>query len=92
MRGPRVVVEVLLPSTVAKDSGEKFIAYQACASIQEYVLVSTHTACVEVYRRGDKDGAKWAYQRYGPEEVVMLESVDVYLPMSVIYRNIKLEF
>ncbi len=91
VQSPRVVVEVLSPSTIAKDRGEKFIAYQSCLSIQEYVLVSTHTPCVEVYRRGDKNGAKWTYQRYGQEEVVMLESVDVCLPMPVIYHNIKLE-
>lgn len=89
VKSPRVIVEVLSKSTAAKDRGEKFIAYLACPSIQEYVLVSTLVPCVEIYRREDEAGAKWAYQRYRPGEDVLLESVDVSLPVDVIYQGIK---
>src|SRR5437899_7774639 len=38
IRSPRFVMEVLSPSTETRDRGKKLITYQACPSIQEYVL------------------------------------------------------
>src|SRR5215210_9413337 len=37
---PRLVVEVLSPSTERTDRREKLAAYQSCPSLQEYALVS----------------------------------------------------
>src|SRR6266704_366965 len=37
---PRVVIEVLSPSTEARDRGVKFKAYQGCPTMQEIVLMS----------------------------------------------------
>ena len=45
---PRLIVEVLSPSTEATDRGKKFRYYQSCPSIQEYVLVSTQERAVDV--------------------------------------------
>src|SRR5258708_390573 len=44
---PRVIVEVLSPSTEATDRGKKFRYYQSCPSIQEYVLISTQEQAIE---------------------------------------------
>src|SRR5579859_3564509 len=48
---PRLIIEILSPSTVQRDRGEKLRAYKACPSMQEYVMVSTRRREVEVYRR-----------------------------------------
>lgn len=51
---PVVIVEVLSPSTEARDRGEKFEAYKHIASLKEYVLVSQDARRVEVRRRGER--------------------------------------
>ena len=51
---PVLIIEVLSPSTEARDRGEKFEAYKQMASLKEYVLVSQHERRVEVRRRGER--------------------------------------
>lgn len=51
---PRIVVEVLSPTTEAYDRDEKRLYYQQLPSLQEYVLVAQDRRRVEVWhRRGD---------------------------------------
>ena len=78
IRSPRVVVEALSPSTEKDDRTSKLLAYQACPTVQEVVLISQFAPHVEVYRRRE-DGKEWGYTFYGPglEDVIILESVDV---------------
>jgi Uma2 family endonuclease len=91
IRSPRIVVEVLSPSTEAIDRGTKFKAYQACQSIQEIVLISQFAQHVEVYRRSEEDEATWNYVFYGSGATIELASVDVFLAMDDIYRGINFE-
>jgi Uma2 family endonuclease len=49
---PHVIVEVLSPSTEARDRGEKFAAYKQITALEEYVLVSQDERRIEVRRRG----------------------------------------
>ena len=48
---PKVIVEVLSPSTANYDQGGKFRLYQQLPSFEEYVLVSQDTPRVEVSRK-----------------------------------------
>ncbi|MDZ4188701.1 MAG: Uma2 family endonuclease [Hydrogenophaga sp.] len=48
---PKVIVEVLSPSTAAFDRGGKFAHYRLLESLQEYVLIDPDTAQVDVFRR-----------------------------------------
>ena len=41
IRYPRVVIEVLSPTTEATDRGKKAAYYRACPTIQEYVMVDS---------------------------------------------------
>lgn len=88
IRSPRVVVEVLSPSTEPFDRGIKLKIYQACLTIQEIVLVSQFAPHVVVYRRGKEEDDPWSYIFYGPGATVELNSVDVYLSLDEIYRGI----
>ncbi len=88
IESPRVVVEVLSPSTEAKDRGAKFKAYQQCPTIQEIVLVSQFAPYVEVWQRDELDETRWHYRHYGPNEIVELRSIAVQIEMSAIYRGL----
>lgn len=85
---PRIVVEVLSPSTEAFDRGEKLDAYKACPTIQEIVLVSQFAQHIEVYRRESEDAPDWNYTIYGPRSTVELRSVDISITMDEIYQGI----
>jgi Uma2 family endonuclease len=88
IRSPRIVIEVLSPGTEAIDRGEKLRAYKACASIQEYMLISQFAQHVEVYRRESEDAATWSKREYGPGESIELRSVDIAISMDEIYQGI----
>ena len=88
---PRIVVEVLSPSTERDDRGPKLKAYKACPDIQEILLVNQFAEHVEVYRRAEEDSTTWNYSQYGPGEDFSLESIDVPLTMAEIYRRVNFD-
>src|SRR5581483_8101646 len=79
VRSPRLVVEVLSPSTEKVDRREKLQAYQACPTIAEIVLVNQFAPYVEIWRRDEEDEAAWHYMHYGEGEEVEFVSLDVRL-------------
>ena len=44
---PRLIVEVLSPTTERTDRHEKLAAYRSCASMQEYMLVSQERMLID---------------------------------------------
>ncbi|MDQ2906573.1 MAG: Uma2 family endonuclease [Chloroflexota bacterium] len=88
LRSPRVVVEVLSPSTEKFDRGNKLEAYKACPTIQEIMLINQFTQSVDVYRRSEQDTASWSRISYGPDVEIELKSVDVCISMREIYKGI----
>ena len=91
IRTPRLVVEVLSPSTESIDRGTKLAAYQACSSIQEIVLISQFTQYVEVYLRDEEESARWHRICYGPGDHVMLASIDVHFAIDELYKGINFD-
>ncbi len=85
LRSPRLVIEVLSPSTAYRDRGEKLRVYQACPSCEEYAMVSSHHREVEVYHREGAD--MWTLTRYRHEQVVTLTSVGLAMPVVEIYAH-----
>jgi Uma2 family endonuclease len=85
---PKVVVEVLSPSTEATDRGQKLREYQSIATLQEYVLINSDQAIVEVYRR--IEGRVWRYESYGPDDSLLLESLGFDYPIGKLYEGIVL--
>ena len=76
-REPRLIVEVLSPSTAAHDRGEKFARYRAAASLQEVVFIDLDNRRVDVHRRG-ADGL-FVVHPFEPGQDVELASVGVTL-------------
>jgi Uma2 family endonuclease len=84
---PRLIIEVLSPSTEATDRTEKRLNYQRLDSLQEYVLITQNEPLIEVYQR-QPDG--WISTRYGAGETVDLPSIELSLRVAVIYEDIPL--
>ncbi len=85
---PRLVIEILSPTTEAYDRGNKSSYYRACPAIQEYVLVNTQRQSIEVYRR--TTNKFWTLYPFERGEQVELASIGVTLPVAAIYENVKL--
>lgn len=79
---PRVVIEVLSPSTESYDREEKRGLYQQIPSLGEYVLVGQDCRRIEVWNRS---GADWISTTYGPGDTFALRSIDVELSVDEIY-------
>lgn len=84
---PLLVVEVLSPSTEEYDRGEKFYLYRSLASFKEYVVIhQNHTLVSAFFRLNEKD---WRTEDvFNISEAIHLQSVDVKLKLSDIYRGI----
>jgi Uma2 family endonuclease len=80
---PRVIVEVLSPSTESSDRGDNWAHLD---SLREYVLVSQSTARVEVFSR-DEAQSGWLYRQYGAGQTVELRSLEASLDVDAIYAN-----
>ncbi len=84
---PVVIIEVLSPSTEDFYRTEKFFAYQKLTSLREYLLVSQDKVHVEHLIR--QPGGEWLKREYTQgEQVVVLESIEAGIPVSVIYEGV----
>jgi Uma2 family endonuclease len=83
---PKLIVEVLSPSTEAKDRGAKFTYYQTMPSLQEYVLIDSEKVAMECYRRGE--GRLWLYYPYRAGDVISLSSIEFECPISLLYEGV----
>jgi Uma2 family endonuclease len=82
---PRVIVEVLSPSTEEYDRGEKLSHYQQIPSLEEIVLVAHDRHEIEVVRR-DVDGT-WSRHIAGDGHVARLTSIACDLAVAEVYRD-----
>jgi Uma2 family endonuclease len=85
---PKLLVEVLSPSTESVDRGEKFQEYRNISTLQEYVLISSDRMYIEVFRRSQ--GRVWLYESYEAGETVVLASVEFECAIAQIYDGITL--
>ncbi len=85
---PRVIVEVLSPSTEASDRGEKFQRYIMVDGFEEYVLVAQNQARIETFLR-QPDGT-WSLAFFeGMQAVARIRSLGVDLPLADIYAGVE---
>jgi Uma2 family endonuclease len=87
LTNPRLIVEVLSPSTERHDRGWKFKNYQLITSFEEYVLISQDEPRIERFlRQGDVGWLMTAVA--GLDKTVRFESVDCELPLAEIYEEV----
>lgn len=84
---PRVVIEVLSPTTEATDRGKKAAYYRACPSVQEYVMVDSEEVFIEVHRREEE---RWTINTFESGDTVTLESLGIQFPIEDAYEGTSL--
>lgn len=81
---PKLIVEVLSPSTAAVDRHEKRIAYRRIPALEEYVIVAQDAVEVTAFRR--KEG--WEPVILGSlESVLELRSLELRVALARIYED-----
>ena len=88
IQSPRLVVEVLSPTTEAYDRGRKLQYYTACPTIEEYLLVDSRSMRIEIYRKEQK---KWLYDAFEAGDEVELATLGVHIPVSDAYEDVVFE-
>ena len=85
-RAPKLVIEVLSPSTQAHDRSAKFALYRQMPSLVEYGLVDPDTRRIEVFRIG-ADGL-WVLHDMSDADALTLASVDVRIAMDDVFDGV----
>ena len=84
---PKVVVEVLSPSTELWDRSKKFTHYRAIESMREYVLISQDHVLVERFTLNAE--GQWALIDYRTlDDTLVLDSISCRIRLSDIYARI----
>jgi Uma2 family endonuclease len=81
---PRVVVEVLSPSTEVYDRGEKLAHYKRVESLEDIVLVAHDRRHIEVWHR---EGDSWSLELAHDGGIARLTSIDCALAVAEVYAN-----
>ena len=89
-RYPKLIAEVLSPSTEEFDRGMKFEDYQSLDSLEEYVLISQTEMRVECRRRVASNRNQWETELYRLGERISLKSIGLEVTVADLYRGISL--
>lgn len=83
---PRLVVEVLSPTTAAFDRGDKFADYRSIETLEEYVIISQERISVDCFRRNCE--GLWVLYPYSKGEDIYLASIDFRCAIKSLYEDI----
>jgi Uma2 family endonuclease len=81
---PRVVIEVLSPSTAEYDAGEKLRQYQSIPALAHVVLVAHDAVRIDVWTR---DGSTWTRRSYASGEKAQLAAIACAIDVDAVYRD-----
>jgi Uma2 family endonuclease len=84
---PKLVVEVLSPSTRGYDKRDKFMLYRSLPSLREYALVDPSSRAVEVFTWTD---AGWLLADQTGRAELRLASVALQLPQAELFKGVAL--
>ena len=86
-REPKLLVEVLSPSTASYDRGQKFARYRQLDSLLEYVVIDIAQRTADVYRKG-ADGL-WVLHPFAQGQDVVLGSVDLTISAADLFADVE---
>ena len=89
LANPVLIVEVLSPTTAARDHEEKFAIYRGIETFQEYLLISQEEAHVVQYQR-QQDGTWKRRDHTDLRSVLQLDSLGCQLRLEDIYDGVDL--
>lgn len=86
---PKVIVEVLSPSTEHYDRGEKFLRYRNYnPTLKDYLLVAQDKVLVEHFTR--QSNGEWKFKSYeAMSETVVIRSIKCSIKVKDIYARVK---
>jgi Uma2 family endonuclease len=89
VRLPKLVVEVISPSSVTNDLVRKIRIYNAIESIEEYLVIDSRTMWARVFRR-DADAQLWAdgQDLTSPDDRIELQTLDIAFSLEALYAGI----
>ncbi|MDQ5910013.1 MAG: Uma2 protein [Pseudomonadota bacterium] len=87
---PKIILEVLSPSTEAYDRGDKFEHYRRLASLSDYILVAQHRCRIEHFSR-QADGRWLLVEVNDLQADLALDSISCALPLAEIYERVVFE-
>jgi len=87
---PRLIAEVLSPSTETYDRGKKFAHYRTLDSLKEYLLIAQDQARVEQYIR-QSSGDWLLHEATQMEDTIRLPSVESEFTLSDVYDKIQFD-
>ncbi len=86
---PRLIVEVLSPSTQNYDQGDKFRAYRSISDMQEYILIDQSQPQVMQHSK-TKEG-QWLLTEYqGSTAILTLTSLAFQISLADLYEGVEL--
>jgi len=81
---PKVLIEVLSPSTRKYDRGKKFELYKEIPTLQEYILVDSKKPVVDIYRKTVHNS--WEMQQYTiNDHLIKIKALDLNITFEKIY-------
>jgi Uma2 family endonuclease len=84
---PRLLIEVLSPSTEGHDRGGKFAAYRQLPSLRQYVLVAQDRVAVDLLTRETDE--RWVLTAHEAlDQTLVLGAIDCTIPMAEIYAKV----
>jgi Uma2 family endonuclease len=88
IQSPRLVVEVLSPTTELNDRTWKLNNYCVHPTIEEYVLVDSRSLKIESYH---KEQNRWIYEAFEPTDEITIYSLGVHFPFADAYVDVEFE-
>jgi Uma2 family endonuclease len=85
---PKVIVEILSPTTADYDRGGKFVHYRSIPSFREYLLIAQDRMHVEHHTKLP-DGGWLLHETSDGEAIVSLESIRVRFKLSDAYDGVE---
>jgi Uma2 family endonuclease len=85
---PCLIIEVLSSSTESYDRGGKFRMYRTNPVLQDYLLVSSTSIEMDLYRKNET--GEWMIINYKEGDLIELKSIDLSFPIEQIYRGLNL--
>ena len=82
---PKLIVEVISPSTEGIDRREKLLAYRTLQSLQEYVLIAQDRPEIEIHTR--LSDTAWEITTLTPGDPVSFASVDLATGFPAVYEE-----
>src|SRR6266700_1583475 len=88
IQSPRLVVEVLSPTTELTDRTWKLKNYRMHHTIEEYLLVDSQSFKIEIYH---KENNKWIYEAFENTDEIPLHSLGAHFSLSDAYTDVEFE-